>query len=174
MAKVRKAVAYRRLERPYTRVSKFREKTFIRISPNPKIIRFGIGDAKKKFEYNVDLISNKDLQIRDSAIESARQTSNRLLEKTIGPNAYYFKIRVYPHHVLRENPLAAGAGADRFSTGMSHSFGKPIGIASRVKKGQKLITISVDKIHLDVARQALKRASAKLPCSCSIKLNENK
>ena len=83
MARIRKACAYRRLERPYTRVSKFRKKSFIRANPNVKVVRFNMGSEKKKYRYTLNLISNKDIQIRDSALESARQTSNRLLEKTL-------------------------------------------------------------------------------------------
>lgn len=172
MAKIRKAIAYRRLERPYTRISKFREKSFIRTSASKKIIRFNMGNPKKKFEYCLDLISKKDIQIRDHAIESARQTGNRVLEKVIGTANFYFHIKLYPHHVLRENPLAAGAGADRFSTGMSHSFGKPIGNAIRLKRNQTLISIKVDKAQVETAREALRRISNKLPCSFSVQINK--
>jgi len=170
MAKLRKAVAYRRLERPYTRISKFREKSFIRTSPSKKIIRFNMGNPRKKFEYCLELVSKKDIQIRDIAIESARQTSNRVLEKKIGNANFYFHIRPYPHHILRENPLAAGAGADRFSTGMSHSFGKPIGSAVRVKRGQIVMNLKVDKINLEAAHEALKKAAKKMPCSFTIRM----
>jgi len=174
MAKSRKAVAYRRLERPYTRISKFREKSFIRTSPSKKIIRFNMGNPRKKFEYCLELVSKKDIQIRDNSIESARQTSNRVLEKKLGTANFYFHIRPYPHHILRENPLAAGAGADRFSTGMSHSFGKPIGSAVRVKRGQTVMNLNVDKINLETAKEALKKAAKKMPCSFTIRMAELK
>lgn len=170
MARIKKFVTWRRLERPYTRISKFKKKSYIKADANPRVVMFGMGDPKKKFQYSLDLISKEGMQVRDNAMESARQTSNRLLEKTIGPGSYYFKIRVYPHHVLRENPLAAGAGADRFSTGMSHSFGKPIGVAAQIKKGQKLMSISVNKAHIHIAKKALTRAYQKLPCSCIIEI----
>ncbi len=174
MARLKKFVTWRRLERPYTRISKFKKKSYIKSDPNPKVVNFSMGDARKKFEYSVDLVSKDNVQIRDNAMESARQTCNRLLEKIIGPGGYYFKIRVYPHHILRENPVAAGAGADRFSTGMSHSFGKPVGIAARIKKGQKIMTVKVTKTHIPTAKKALIRAYQKLPCSCKIEINENK
>jgi len=173
MAKLRKAVAYRTLERPYTRISKFRKKSYIRVKPHIKIARFDIGDAKKAFEYSVDLISQAGIQVRQEAIESARQTSVRLMEKKLGKMPFHLKIRIYPYHILRENPLAAGAGADRMSTGMAHSFGKPIGVAAQIKKGQKVFTISVDRQFVDVAKQALKRASKKMPCSFTIRINRN-
>ena len=174
MARIRKFVAYRRLERPYTRISKYKKKSYIKADPHPKVVVFGMGDPKKKFQYSLDLISKDSIQVRDNAIESARQTSNKLLEKTIGPTNYSFRIRIYPHHILRENPLATGAGADRFSTGMSHSFGKPIGVAAQIRKGQKLMSVNVDKAHIDIAKKALKRAYQKLPCSCTIEIKENK
>ncbi|HLC89113.1 MAG TPA: ribosomal protein L16 [Candidatus Nanoarchaeia archaeon] len=68
-------------------------------------------------------------------IESARMTSNRVLEKNIG-REYHLRIKIYPHHVLRENPLASGAEADRMSTGMKLSFGKSISTAARVRKAR--------------------------------------
>ncbi|MBR9703247.1 50S ribosomal protein L16, partial [Candidatus Woesearchaeota archaeon] len=73
-----------------------------------------------------------------------------------------------PHHILRENPLASGAGADRMSTGMKMSFGKPIGLAAQVRKGKKIIEISVDPQNVATAKLALKRAASKFPCACRI------
>lgn len=169
MAKLRKFVAYRRLERPYTRISKFKKLSFVRTKPNLLIVRFDMGDASKTFGYQLDLVSKKDIQVRHNALESARQTANRLLEASLG-KSYYFKIRTYPHHVLRENPLAAGAGADRMSTGMQHSFGKSIGVAARIREGQAMFTLYVNKQHLDIAKKALKRASYKMPGATTIKV----
>jgi large subunit ribosomal protein L10e len=174
MARIRKGCAYHRLERPYTRISKFRKKSFIRASPAKRVVRFNMGDEKKKFRYTLNLTSNRNIQIRDNALESARQTSNRLLEKNLGTTGYFMRVKLYPHHVLRENPLAAGAGADRFSTGMQRAFGKPIGNAARVKEGQVLFEIRVDKQNIELARKALTRASQKLPCSCTVEMKDNK
>jgi len=174
MAKLRKFVAYRGLERPYTRTSKFKTKSYIRMSPNVKIVRFDTGDASKIFGFTLNLLSKSALQIRDNALESARQTSNKLLESHLGLNGFHLRVKVYPHHVLREHALASGAGADRFSSGMAHSFGKPMGVAARVKKGQVLFQVNVDKQNIEIAKQALERASKKLPCSCLIQTLENK
>jgi large subunit ribosomal protein L10e len=168
MARLIKAKAWRSLERPYTRFSKFKRLNYVRSRPVCKVVRFDMGEVAGTFEHTLHLVSTTDLQIRDNSIESARQTGNRLLEKVLGKGGYRFMTRIYPHHVLRNNPLAAGAGADRLSTGMAHSFGKPIGIAAQVKKGQTLFTVSVNKENLPLARQALKRASSKVPCACQI------
>ncbi len=168
MARIRKAIAYRRLERPYTRYSKYKKVCYVRARPVCKVVNFDLGDPKLNYEYELVLIAKSDLQIRDNAIESARQTSNRLLEKTIGKSGYAMKVRIYPHHILRENPLASGAGADRMSTGMAHNYGKPMGIAAQVHAGKPLFSLKVNKDNLAVARHALKRASYKLPCACAI------
>lgn len=131
-----------------------------------------MGDENKSYDYQLDLISKADLQIRDRAIEAARQTSNRKLEAKLGKKEFKFKVMVYPHHVLRENPLASGAGADRMSTGMKHSFGKPIGLAARVKKGQTIFRLFCQAKHLDAARDSLKKAGYKMPCSTALQVKK--
>ncbi len=173
MAKLRKWVSYRKTERPYTRISKFRKKNYVRVRPNIVISKYDMGDTKKdvyQYPLVLDLIAKKELQIRNNAIESARQTSNRVLEKELGKIGFHLKIRLFPHHILRENPLASGAGADRMSTGMQASFGKPIGTAAQVRVDQPLFTLGVPKDKLNVAKRALQRAATKLPCTCQIKL----
>ncbi|NOZ80905.1 MAG: 50S ribosomal protein L16 [DPANN group archaeon] len=168
MAKLRKACAYRSIERPYTRRSKFREKSYIKAMPNSKVVRYDMGNLSKRFAHTIDLVSKDSLQIRHNAIESARLAANRVLEGAVSKVGFNLRIRIYPHHILRENPLASGAGADRMSTGMKMSFGKPIGSAARVKEGQVLFTASVDKSNINLAKQALKKAAYKLPCACQV------
>lgn len=172
MAKLRRAVAYRTIERPYTRKSKYRSKQFVRAVPNNNIVKYEMGDLKRKFKYVVSLHSNAHIQIRHNALESARLTSNRLLELKTGKNGYRLRLRVYPHHILRENPLAAGAGADRMSTGMKKSFGKAVGLAAQLKKGQVILEAYVDDEFLEVAKKAVDRAKHKFPCSCTLKVAE--
>ncbi len=172
MAKLRKFCAYRRLERPYTRKSKYRKLSYIKSSPNSKIVRFEAGNLKRDFPVRVDLVSKESLQIRHNAIESARLTSNRYLEKNLGRPEFKLVIRIFPHHILRENPLASGAGADRMSTGMKMSFGKAIGSAARVKEGQVLFSCHVEKKNIEHAKKALSKSAYKLPASCRIVVNE--
>lgn len=173
MATIRKFVAYRRLERPYTRKSKYRAKNFVRGSPQNRISRFTSGDSKAKFGYTLTLHTKSDLQIRDSALESARLIVNRHCEKKIGLANFFLYLKPYPHHFLRENPLATGAGADRLSTGMAFSFGKVIGIAARIFKDDQLMQLKVNKDKLDLAKQLLHKAATKLPCSTYIKVEAN-
>jgi len=172
MARLRKGCAYRKLERPYTRKSKYKKLSFVRATPASKIVRFQAGNLSKEFTSSVDLLTKESLQIRHNAIESARLSAHRYLERNLGKQAFRLHIRVFPHHILRENPLASGAGADRMSTGMKKSFGKPIGIAAQVRKDQILFTAFVDKGNIPVARMALKRASYKMPCSSQVRLRE--
>ena len=168
MARLRKFTAYKNLERPYTRTSKYNKKNFIRGGfPNLKIVKFETGTANGTFDTTVQLLSQGHLNIRHNALESARLTSNKLLEKNLG-KAYHLRIKTYPHHVLRENALASGAGADRLSTGMKKSFGKIVGAAARVKEGQAIMEVRVDKANVKLAKQALERASKKMPCSCKV------
>jgi len=174
MAKKRKFCAYRATERPYTRFSKFKKLSFVKARPVNRIVRYDMGSSKKKFPYSLHLVSKITLQIRDNALESARLSSNRMLEENAGKNNYRMRIMIYPHHILRENPLAAGAGADRMSTGMKKSFGKTIGVCAQISKGQTIFKVDIGKSNLDLARRALKRASQKLPGSCTIEVTENK
>jgi large subunit ribosomal protein L10e len=129
-----------------------------------------MGNRSANFPYRVKLISKNSVQIRHNALESARIAVNKKLTKWIGNNNYYFKIKPYPHHVLRENPLAAGAGADRFQTGMSHAFGKPIGLAAQVRKGQELMYVDVDEKNVELAKKAIKQAVYKFPIKAHIEI----
>ncbi|KYK27178.1 hypothetical protein AYK26_00285 [Euryarchaeota archaeon SM23-78] len=162
------------MERPYTRKSKYRKKNFVRATPHNLIVKYDMGNLKKKFAYRVDVNSKEKIQVRHNALEAARKSSNRLLEKRAGKVGYKLKIRIFPHHILRENPVATGAGADRMSTGMKKSFGKPIGLAAQVRPGQTLFEVHVDKPQLETGKTAAKRIAAKMPCKCQIIINEQK
>ncbi|MGE0793421.1 MAG: 50S ribosomal protein L16 [Candidatus Woesearchaeota archaeon] len=163
MAKTIRACAWRRLERPYTRKSKYRAKSFVRSVPANKIVKFEMGNTSKEFEYVVSLRSDVDIQIRHNALEAGRKSANRKLETALTRKGYKLKIAVYPHHILRNNPLASGAGADRMSTGMKMSFGKAVGIAARVMKGQKIIEAHVDEKDIALAKKAMTLARHKFP-----------
>ena len=173
MAKIRKFCAYRRVERPYTRISKFRKKSYVRTRPNSKVVRYHMGDLTSGFDTSLLLISKNNRQVRDGSLEAARQTSNRYMQKKLGKIGWRIIIRCFPHHILRENPLAAGAGADRMSTGMKRSFGKSIGIAAQIREGQVVFQIDVNKDDLSVAKEAMKRIAQKLPFSSAMETVDN-
>ncbi len=168
MVKLRKFAAYQKLERPYTRISKYTKKNFVRGGfPALKITKFDMGTPQKQYDSVIVLNSNTSMNVRQNSLEAARMTSNRLLEKTLGKE-YHLRVKVYPFHVLRENALASGAGADRLSTGMKLAYGKPVGTAARVREGQTLMELRLNKINLRVGREAMQRAAKKFPCSCKI------
>ncbi len=137
--------------------------------PNPKIVHFEMGnvEAKDSFPVEVSLIADEDCQIRHNALESARIIANKYLGRVGGAN-YFLWIRVYPHHVLREHKMATGAGADRISSGMSKAFGKPVGTAARVRRGQVIMSARVHPHNVEAAKRALKEASYKLPMPARI------
>ncbi len=168
MARLRRMRAYRNIERANTRKSKFKKKSFVKYDPHPKISKYNFGNLSGKFQYSLVLVPKADLQIRDSALESGRQTCNKLLEENAGKENYRMTVRVFPHHILREHALASGAGADRLSTGMAHSFGKAAGVAAQVWIGQPILQVEVNEQHLELAKKGLHRAGTKMPCKTQI------
>jgi len=171
MAKLRKWTAYRKIERPYTRFSKVRGKAFVKSRPGKTVIKYDMGDLKggqDHFPLVLKLISKDAAQIRTNAIEATRITMLKRLEGKLGRMGFYFKIKIVPHHAIRENPLAAGAGADRLSTGIKHSFGKIIGTASRVEVGKVIFELYLQKANELLGREILKLGSKKLPVKTSI------
>ncbi len=174
MAKLRPARCYKAVDKhAYTRTARrVVKKAKIRGVPNIKVIHFDMGKPGN-YKYQVSLISNENVQIRHNALEACRIVVQRTLAKLIGRDEYHFQIRVYPHHVMRENAMISGAGADRLQTGMRHSFGKPTGKAARVKRNQIVFSVKVkSKKDAETAMAALKKTVAKLPTSCSIRTRE--
>ncbi|MBS3133600.1 50S ribosomal protein L16 [Candidatus Woesearchaeota archaeon] len=172
MAGLRKGICYRFLERPYVRRSKVRSKGYIKTVPPNKIVRYYMGNSKKEFSYEINLISKEDAQIRHNAIESARLVINRKLHLNTGSKNYFLKIRLYPHHIIRENKMIGGAHADRLQSGMAHSFGKPVGLAGQVRKGKIIFSAYVDKENMQKARDALWSAVSRIPVKCIIEVNQ--
>jgi len=163
MAGLRKGHCYSKLERPYTRHSRVKSKSYIKTVPQIKIVRFEMGNARKQFTHEVRLISYKDHQIRQNALEAARLTLNRHLYEEFGSKDYYFRLNIYPYHVLRENKMLGGAHADRLQTGMAHSFGKTINLSAQAKKGTVIFIARVDEENVDKAKNIMKLAPPRLP-----------
>lgn len=174
MAKLRSANAYRRLKQPYTRRSRYREISFIKGGLQSKISMFNMGNRRGGFNTRIHIISTKSLNVRGNALEAFRQTVHRYLSKVLTDVNYYFQVKPYPHHVMRENPLAGGAGADRFQTGMRQAFGKPIGLAARVHEGQEVGFLDLDISNIRVARDGLRRGLCKLPMASKLVVETKK
>ncbi len=169
MAALRKASAYsKKIVRPFTRKSGKKSKAFIKTIPPSKIVKFNMGNkdayVSGKHGFVVRFICEEKVQIRDNALESARLLLNKNLDKE-AQGQYYLIVKVYPHHILRENKLASGAGADRLSSGMTHSYGANIGRAAIVNPGTEIFFISCESEKtVRIARKALTIIKSKLPC----------
>ena len=136
--------------------------------PPSRITQFVIGNKSEKFPIFLTLTVNERCQIRHSALESARIAATRTMEKKAGITDFRITVHVYPHHVIRENKQATGAGADRVSQGMRASFGAAVGTAARVETNQRVMTIETTDKNFEHAREALRKAASKIPSPCKI------
>jgi large subunit ribosomal protein L10e len=172
MGTLRKAAAYsRRYALPYTRTSRKKNKSFIKVIPPQKIVKFcmGRGDLFRqgKLPFQLDIVAVEFGQIRHNALEAVRQFLTKGLDESL-PGQYYFKVVPFPHHIQRENKMLTGAGADRMQTGMSRSFGKSVGKSALVHKGSSVFFFALqDARGLAIARNLMKIVKPKMPCKLS-------
>lgn len=149
----------------YTRVSSNPGDSFITGIPANKINLYDMGNLTAEFNTQLSIASVKDIQVRHNAMEAARIIVQKNLEKTLGVSNFHFKVNTYPHHVIRENVMATGAGADRVQQGMRQAFGKPVGRAARLHTGQALFTVYVNDnpVTVKFVKKVLRIAMKKLP-----------
>lgn len=161
---LRPARCYHKLKKKaFTRISIHKpRKSYVKGVPSIRIHQFEAG-KKGNYPLKFNLVCRNDIQIRSNSLEAARIAAIRYLTEKLGLDNFFLKVLVYPHHVLRENSMATGAGADRFSEGMRKSFGKPIGQTARIKKNQKIIMVQAPANSEDVVKIAFKRATSKIP-----------
>jgi len=143
---------------------------YIHGAPQPRITRFNMGTLKDDYDVILLLKAKERALVRDRALEALRVNVNRLLQKKIGGQNYYYSIVVYPHHVLRENKMMTGAGADRLQEGMRRAFGKPIGRAAAVYEGQVIARVYTYRQYIDNALKALKAGVSKIPKGAYIEI----
>lgn len=136
-------------------------------TPNVKIARFTTGTGKSDYDVKLRLIITERVQIRHNAIEAARVAANKKISED-GNMDYFLEVKLYPHIILRENRMIATAGADRLQEGMRKAYGKPSGLAARVKIGATIMELSVMNNLLPKAVEALKIAASKLPAPMKI------
>jgi len=148
--------------RAYTR------REYIRKIPGSKVVQFDMGNLSEDFPVKVTLAVKSHTSLSHNSLEAARIASNRFMQRKAGRMGYHLKIRVFPHQIVRENPMATGAGADRVQNGMRKSFGKSVSSEAVVKKNQKVLTIDTTKKNFLDAKEALRRAAMKLPVGCKI------
>ena len=167
MGTLRAASAYtKRKVTPYTRVSKRRQKSYIKAVPAQKIVKFTMGKKieEGKLKHILKIVTaEKQMQIRHNAMEACRQFINKKLDKELNGN-YGFKILPFPHHIQRENKMITGAGADRMQTGMQLSFGKAMGKSAIVKEGKTIFLMALpNERAVVIARKIFKQVKPKIP-----------
>ena len=174
MAGLRKGNSYsKRSVTPYTRKSKKRAKSYIKAIPPVAIVKYSMGNERGfdegKFKITLTMVADEKVQIRDSALESCRQSINKKLDKDF-KGQYFFKIYPYPHHVQRENKMySGGSKGERVNTGMQLAFGRATDRAAIVKRGDIIFFIACSNKQVEkVARKLLKDAKLKLPCKTRI------
>jgi large subunit ribosomal protein L10e len=156
----------------WTRFSKKKpRKSFVKSMPHADLHQFIMGTKRPDYDRRYEMVANEKMYHRDNAIEAARQSMNKELEKNL-LDRYFAKVRVYPHHVIRENKMVAGAGADRIQKGMRGAFGKPMDRAALVAKGQTLFEISAYRQNDITVRKALEKAARKLSGTWKVKMEE--
>lgn len=157
---------YRNISKPpYTR------REYITGIPGSKIAQHDMGDLQKdKDEYpvQISLRVEEEVQLRHGSLEAARLSANRHLLKELGEHNYKMTLRKFPHHVIRENKQATGAGADRVSDGMRQAFGKPVGTAARIDKGERVFTAWCEVEQAAAVKEAFRRAYNKISPPCRI------
>lgn len=139
---------------------------FCRGVPDPKIRIFDCGFKKASvdmFPFAVHLVSDEKEQVSSEALEAARVACNKYMIKSCGKEGFHIRTRCHPHHVIRQNKMLSCAGADRLSTGMRHSYGKPMGRAARVNIGDPIISVRCKDSNGHNAEEALRRAKYKFP-----------
>ena len=146
---------------PWTRISRKKpRKSYVKGAPNSKVRQFNMG-SDRFYDLQIELVLEGPIQLRDNAIEAARQAINKHLEKNLQTN-YFLQVLKFPHLVIREHSALGVAGADRISKGMKLSFGKPKGRMARIATGEGVFRARVDKSALSVAKVAFKRGQLKL------------
>lgn len=151
------------------RISKgkpFIKSRFCRGVPEPKIKIYDVGRKNAlndEFNTCVHLCSGEMEQISSEALEAARIVVNKYMTKFAGKDGFHLRVRIHPFHVLRINKMLSCAGADRLQTGMRGSYGKPTGLAARVKIGQIIMSVRSKTANKAHCIEALRRAKYKFP-----------
>ncbi|MEK6757922.1 MAG: 50S ribosomal protein L16 [Nanoarchaeota archaeon] len=179
MVGLRKASSYsKKRVVPYTRVSKKKQKAYIKTVPPQKIVKFSMGNeslfGEGKLPYKLTIVTTEDVQIRHNALEACRQFINKKLEQAY-LGQFFFRVVPYPHHIQRENKMLTGAGADRMQTGMQLSFGKAVGKSAILKKNGLIFVITLpNQKAVQFTRGVIKQIKAKLPCKTKVLFEEFK
>ena len=178
---IRKALSYSKKKiTSYTRKSsRVKSKNYIKTVPNQRVTKFNMGNvpAYQRGEYKntITMSSEINVQIRDMALEAARQFLNNKIAKSLMTN-YYLACKPYPHQVIRENKtFSGGSKGERVQSGMSHSFGTTMYRSARIKMGEPIFVAAYpNKKDTELIRNLFKSVSSKVPCKVRIVYEEFK
>src|SRR6056297_4118945 len=168
------ASMYRDISKPaYTR------REYITGIPGSKIAQHKMGDINADpddYPVQISLVTEEEVQLRHGSLEASRLSANRHMLKNAGEGNYTMILRKFPHHVIRENKQATGAGADRVSDGMRQAFGKIVGTAARIPEGDRIFTAYCTVEQATVVKEAFRRSYNKLspPCRIVVERGEDK
>ncbi|MFC4551730.1 MULTISPECIES: 50S ribosomal protein L16 [Halorussus] len=162
------ASMYREISKPaYTR------REYITGIPGSKIAQHKMGSVETDeddYPVQISLVTEEECQLRHGALEASRLSANRYLLKELGQENYKMILRKFPHHVIRENKQATGAGADRVSDGMRQAFGKVVGTAARIPRNDRIFTAWCQPEDAPVVKDAFRRAYNKISPPCRVKV----
>lgn len=134
--------------------------------PDAKIRIFDCGAKRTPvdaFPFVAHLVSGEKEQLSACALEAARVACNKYLVKNTGKEGYHIRTRAHPFHVIRQNKMLSCAGADRLSSGMRGSYGKPTEMAARVDIGDVIMSVRAKDSNSHHVIESLRRAKFKFP-----------
>eukprot|EP00999_Lentomonas_sp_LEN2_P000651 NODE_1647_length_782_cov_330.132824_g1598_i0.p1 GENE.NODE_1647_length_782_cov_330.132824_g1598_i0~~NODE_1647_length_782_cov_330.132824_g1598_i0.p1 ORF type:complete len:213 (-),score=51.15 NODE_1647_length_782_cov_330.132824_g1598_i0:66-704(-) len=148
----------------YCKNKPYPKSRFCRGVPDSKLRIYDAGMKKldaEAFPFCAHIISMEREQISSEALEAARVQANKYMIKHGGKDVFHLRVRVHPYHVIRINKMLSCAGADRLQTGMRGAYGKPNGVAARVRIGTTLLSIRAREGSAKHVMEALRRAKMK-------------
>jgi len=148
----------------------YTRKEYVHGAPGPKITIFEMGYPKEEYDREVILQASEAGSLSDRSLEALRVHVNRALSEKL--SKYHYKIKLYPHSIVRGKKWLAFAGADRISSGMRKAFGKPSGRAVKVRRNQTIAVVRVDKSDVNYVRGILESVVPKLATTCRIEIRE--
>ena len=170
---MRKAAAYSKKHVvPYTRISKKKQRAYVKTVSSAKIVKFNMGNYEAnengKLPHLLTMVTTEPVQIRQNSLEACRQFIHKKIETEL-KGQYFFRIIPYTHHIQRENKMLTGAGADRTQKGMQLAFGKTIAKEAILRKNAPILSIAVATPKaVSFVRTALKQIKSKLPCKTKL------
>jgi ribosomal protein L16/L10AE len=123
------------------------------------------GFEQGKYKIKMAIVTEEDIQIRDMALEAARQSIHKDMTDFLQKN-YFLRCHCYPHNILRNNRVfSGGSKGERVQTGMSKSFGSPEGRAATLRKGLPVFSVYFNgEENIHKVKTFFSKASPKLPC----------